>query len=170
MGRLSLDALTPAQRAALAAIQTDPRARSVVAAASTTAAKASSSPSSAPRAWVEPDGTIRASLPLLRLQCTLNARRHPLETARLRRRERTAVLDLLRTLPAASRGRAPWEVEVCRVGPRRLDDDNATASAKGVRDAVAQWLEVDDGSAEVRWTVVQQRGPYAVTIRVRRIS
>jgi hypothetical protein len=48
-----------------------------------------------------------------------------------------------------------------------MDDDNRTASAKGVRDAVAAWLGVDDGSESVRWEVRGEvaRG-YAVRISV----
>jgi hypothetical protein len=58
-------------------------------------------------------------------------------------------------------------VVITRVGPRVLDDDNRTASAKGVRDAVAAWLGVDDGAESVRWEVRGEvaRG-YAVRISV----
>lgn len=58
-------------------------------------------------------------------------------------------------------------VTVTRVGPRLLDDDNATASAKATRDEVAAWLGVDDGDGSVRWEVAQERGPYAVKITVK---
>jgi hypothetical protein len=57
-----------------------------------------------------------------------------------------------------------------RVAPRRLDDDNAVAAMKGVRDEVARWLRVDDGSARVRFVVQQDPGPYAVRIVVEHIG
>lgn len=100
----------------------------------------------------------------LRLDLTPNARLHPQQVARRRRREHQVVTTALRGIvPPAG----PWRVVIVRVGPRVLDDDNRTASAKGVRDAVATWLGVDDGSGAVRWEVRGEvaRG-YAVRISV----
>jgi hypothetical protein len=100
----------------------------------------------------------------LRLDLTPNARLHPQVVARRRRREHQVVTAALRgiTPPAG-----PWRVCITRVGPRAMDDDNRTASAKGCRDAVAAWLGVDDGSDAVRWEVRGEvaRG-YAVRISV----
>jgi len=98
----------------------------------------------------------------LRLDLTPNARLHPQVVARRRRREHQVVTAALRGIvPPAG----PWRVVITRVGPRVLDDDNRTASAKGVRDAVAAWLGVDDGAESVRWEVRGEvaRG-YAVRI------
>lgn len=100
----------------------------------------------------------------LRLDLTPNARLHPQQVARRRRREHQVVTDALRgiTPPAG-----PWRVTITRVGPRVMDDDNRTASAKGCRDAVAAWLGVDDGSESVRWEVRGEvsRG-YAVRVQI----
>lgn len=100
----------------------------------------------------------------LRLDLTPNARLHPQQVARRRRREHQVVTTALRgiTPPAG-----PWRVVITRVGPRVLDDDNRTASAKGVRDAVAAWLGVDDGADSVRWEVRGEvaRG-YAVRVQI----
>lgn len=100
----------------------------------------------------------------LRLDLTPNARLHPQVVARRRRREHQVVTAALRgiTPPAG-----PWRVCITRVGPRVLDDDNRTASAKGVRDAVAAWLGVDDGAESVRWEVRGEvaRG-YAVRVQI----
>ena len=61
----------------------------------------------------------------------------------------------------------PLVVTITRGGPKRLDNDNATASAKHVRDAIATWLDVDDGDDRVRYLpVVQERGSYVVTVVV----
>jgi hypothetical protein len=74
------------------------------------------------------------------------------------------VTDALRGIAVPA---GPWRVVITRVGPRVLDDDNRTASAKGVRDAVAAWLGVDDGSESVRWEVRGEvaRG-YAVRVQI----
>jgi len=46
-----------------------------------------------------------------------------------------------------------------------LDDDNLAGSLKGVRDAVADWLGVDDRDrSRVRYVYEQQRAPWAVGI------
>ena len=62
----------------------------------------------------------------LRLDLTPNARLHPQQVARRRRREHQVVTAALRgvTPPAG-----PWRVVITRVGPRAMDDDNRTASA-----------------------------------------
>ncbi len=100
----------------------------------------------------------------LRLDLTPNARLHPQVVARRRAREHQVIERALRgiTPPAG-----PWRVVIVRVGPRAMDDDNRTASAKGVRDAVARWLGVDDGDGSVAWEVRGEvsRG-YAVRVIV----
>ena len=53
---------------------------------------------------------------------------------------------------------------IVRVSPGRLDDDGATASAKHVRDTVAAWAGVDDGSARIRFVVTQEKGAAGVRI------
>ena len=100
----------------------------------------------------------------LRLDVTPNARGHWSVAAKRRAREHSIVTAALRgiTPPAG-----PWRVVITRVGPRVLDDDNRAASAKGVRDAVAAWLGVDDGAESVRWEVRGEvaRG-YAVRVQI----
>ena len=100
----------------------------------------------------------------LRLALTKNARLHPLAEARARRRERQ-VID--RALAGVAPPAGPWRVVIVRVGPRPMDDDNRTASAKGTRDAIAAWLGVDDGDDSVRWEVRGEvaRG-YAVRVQI----
>ena len=100
----------------------------------------------------------------LRLALTKNARLHPLAEARARRRERQ-VID--RALAGITPPAGPWRVVIVRVGPRPMDDDNRTASAKGCRDAIAAWLGVDDGDERFTCTVRGEvaRG-YAVRITI----
>ena len=63
----------------------------------------------------------------------------------------------------------PCSVVVTRVAPRPLDDDNATRSAKGVRDEVAALLGVDDRDPRVTFKVDQERRGvrvYGVVIKI----
>lgn len=53
----------------------------------------------------------------------------------------------------------PLTVVLTRAAPRRLDDDNLRGALKAVRDAVAAWLGVDDGSSAVRWEYGQEKTP-----------
>lgn len=43
-----------------------------------------------------------------------------------------------------------------RRASRRLDDDNLAGGCKGPRDAVAEWLGVDDGSRRLIWAYDQE--------------
>jgi hypothetical protein len=91
---------------------------------------------------------------------------HPGSRARRVRGERAAVREALADskLPPG-----PWLVRLVRLAPRRLDDDNATASMKAVRDEVAAALGVDDRDSRVRFVVEQERARvYGVRIVVAR--
>lgn len=58
-------------------------------------------------------------------------------------------------------------VRIVRVAPRGLDDDNLSRAAKAVRDAVAEWLGVDDRYPGVSWIYAQRRAKaYAVEIDI----
>jgi hypothetical protein len=88
---------------------------------------------------------------------------HPGDRARRVRRERSAVREALARFDPPP---GPWIVYLVRFAPRGLDDDNAVAAMKAVRDEVAKWLDVDDGDARVRFVVGQERGRYAVRVEV----
>lgn len=64
------------------------------------------------------------------------------------------------------RPRVPCSVLLVRVAPSNgLDDDNLAGALKSVRDAVAQWLGVDDKDRmTVRYRYAQERGPWGVRI------
>lgn len=47
------------------------------------------------------------------------------------------------TLQAPSE-RTPWDVRLVRLGPREMDDDGVVSALKGVRDALAAFVGVDD--------------------------
>ena len=100
----------------------------------------------------------------LRLDATPNARAHWSTTAKKRTREREVITRALAGLTPPA---GPWRVCITRIGPRPMDDDNRTASAKGTRDAIAAWLGVDDGDSCVAWEVRGEvaRG-YAVRVQI----
>jgi hypothetical protein len=60
-------------------------------------------------------------------------------------------------------------VTITRLSPGTLDDDALPASAKHVRDGVADWLGVDDRDPHVEWRYAQQTAPprsCGVSIRI----
>lgn len=63
--------------------------------------------------------------------------------------------------------RFPLVVELLRVAPHPLDDDNLSGAFKSIRDQVAKELGLkDDRDPRVKWDYAQERGPYAVRIAV----
>lgn len=100
----------------------------------------------------------------LRLDATPNSRAHWTATAKKRAREREVIT---RALAGITPPAGPWRVTITRGGSRPMDDDNRTASAKGVRDAIAAWLGVDDGDERFTCTVRGEvaRG-YAVRVQI----
>lgn len=60
-------------------------------------------------------------------------------------------------------------VTITRIAPRELDDDNAIAGCKSIRDGIADALGISDRDPRVRWLYGQERGKpkeYAVRITV----
>lgn len=62
--------------------------------------------------------------------------------------------------------RPPWTVTITRVGPRKLDDDNLAAACKAVRDEIAAFVGVDDGSDLYSWVYRQRKGVYSVEVEI----
>ena len=63
----------------------------------------------------------------------------------------------------------PLVITITRVGPRELDTDNLAASAKHIRDGIADWLGINDRLKLLRWEYAQERGApkeYGVKVRV----
>lgn len=196
MTRNPLADLTPAQREALAARQTDPRARALVlgVAAPARPRPASRRAAAAPdgrRGWEAIVADFAAVLPSVREEtdgdghvcavvATLNGLRvvnasngahgHWSATAKRRKRERSAVLAALAgRVPPALDDAPRWVVTLTRVYTRRAMDrhDNLRGALKTVADAVAAWLAVDDADDAVTWRYAQRRAKtYAVEVRV----
>ena len=73
------------------------------------------------------------------------------------------------TLGLALGRTAPKVVLMTRVAPRDLDDDNLATAFKSIRDGLAAAWGVDDSPAgPVVWRYSQERGDYAITVRVSR--
>ena len=120
--------------------------------------------------------TVVVDLPL-RLVNGLNVRENPFVRARRAKDQRMvtgmACFGLLRAFRAAlSRHTEGLDVLVLitRAGPRRMDDDGLSASAKHVRDGVADALGVDDADPRVQWRYAQQKAQrYAVRIEIEEV-
>lgn len=110
----------------------------------------------------------------VRLVNETNAREHWAARSKRARAQRAAAK--LATMSALRKTAGYWRgmpdtmratITITRSGPRKLDSDNLAASAKHVRDGVADALGVDDGSDRLDWKYDQCRGSYGVAITVR---
>jgi hypothetical protein len=57
-------------------------------------------------------------------------------------------------------------ITLTRLAPRKLDDDNLAAGFKAIRDAVADWIGVDDGSTSLTWVYRQEQVSKRYAIRL----
>jgi hypothetical protein len=93
-----------------------------------------------------------------------NDREHYMARARRVKKEREAIGW---ALAGKTRPTLPCTVLLTRVAPGNgLDSDNLSGSQKGVRDAVAQWLGLDDADPQVKWLYAQRRGPWGVEVSI----
>jgi hypothetical protein len=91
-------------------------------------------------------------------------REHYMARARRAKSQRQTAGWCLRLVP---RPDVPLVVKLTRIAPRMLDDDNCIGGMKSVRDAVAEWLMVDDGDSRVRYEYAQEKGmPKRYAVRV----
>jgi hypothetical protein len=103
-------------------------------------------------------------LPDLRTAPGMNVREHYMVRAkRVKAEKERAAWELARW---AAKPPIPCVVVLTRFAPSNgLDDDNLAGSLKGVRDAVADWLGVDDRDrSRVRYLYEQQRAGWGVGI------
>lgn len=100
---------------------------------------------------------LHVSLPL-KTRSLLNLREHWAARARRTKAHRAATILALRS----SRAELPKAddqlivVTLVRYG-RRLDDDNLRGALKAVRDGIAEWAGIDDGSPRWRWEYGQDK-------------
>lgn len=115
---------------------------------------------------------MRITIPELRTHNTTNVRMHWRMRSKHIARTREAVTEALYeqdwTIPAPTEAR-PWDVLLVRLGPRELDDDGVVSALKGVRDAVAAFVGVDDRTKRlVRYSYDQRKQRcFGVEIEIR---
>jgi len=66
----------------------------------------------------------------------------------------------------------PCEVTFTRYASRLLDDDNLRSAFKGIRDALAKEIGIDDGSSLVKFDYKQEKLPkreYFISVEIREI-
>lgn len=106
---------------------------------------------------------IRVTLPI-KTRSVLNLREHWAARARRTKAHRAATILALRVAHPGGVS-LTWDkldgtnrlvVTLTRYG-RRLDDDNLRGALKAVRDGVAEWAGIDDGSERWRWEYAQQK-------------
>jgi len=96
-----------------------------------------------------------------------NMRLHWAAKARLVKSQRQKTFNVLASVAAPPA--PPCTIVLTRVAPRALDGDNLQSGFKAVRDGVADWLGVDDGSKLVEWQYKQRSSSvkvYKVEIEV----
>lgn len=105
----------------------------------------------------------------LRTVNSLNVREHWAKRAKRAKAERKdayyGASDALPRLTTVM----PLTLLITRIAPRVMDDDGCIASMKNIRDGIADWLGVNDGSDAVKWTYAQRKGEpkeYAVEIEI----
>ena len=83
-----------------------------------------------------------------------NMRMHWAVKAKLVKSQRQKAFNALASVAAPLP--LPCTIVLTRVAPRALDGDNLQSGFKAVRDGVADWLGVDDGSQLVEWQYKQR--------------
>lgn len=114
--------------------------------------------------WVQ-DGDYGAALDVpMRTVPGMNVREHPMARAKRVKAEKSVIAW---ELVKIAKPPIPCTCLLTRVAPSNgLDDDNLAGALKSVRDAVADWLGVDDAKREtVRYRYSQSRGPWGVRIQ-----
>jgi hypothetical protein len=100
----------------------------------------------------------------LRVATTKNSRVHwRAKAARVKFERRSAILACVNMRQPTF----PCVVKLTRVGPRKLDANNASETLQAIQDGVADWIGVDDGDeTRVLWEYEQEVGSYAVRIEI----
>lgn len=99
----------------------------------------------------------------IRTESEMNASDEPTYATTARKRSQHAIVEAVLS-DAAARTAKPWlwlplRITMVRVGPKRMDCDNATSATKFVRDAIASWLGVNDGDDAIVWVYRREIAP-----------
>lgn len=100
--------------------------------------------------------TLTINLPLATVS-EANKREHWGKTYNRRKKQRSDTYYACRS--ESKPPQPPLTVKLTRISPRRLDEgDNLPMSMKAVRDGIADWLGIDDGSDKIKWLYGQKKG------------
>lgn len=109
----------------------------------------------------------------VRIISEANSRQHWRKAAARKRVHRMTARTILQ-MHARPMGEAEqFTITLTRVAPRKLDDDNLASGFKAVRDGVADWLGIDDGSPRIQWRYGQEKGKpgeYAARVEVQWVT
>jgi len=97
----------------------------------------------------------------VRIVSEANVREHWRKVAQRKQSHRRTALLMLRATPCPCSDEQ-ITITLTRIAPRTLDDDNLASGFKAVRDGVADWLGIDDGSTRLSWRYAQRKGPPTV--------
>jgi hypothetical protein len=115
--------------------------------------------------------SIVIELPGLRLWNPTNTREHHMVRAKRNAQQKAAAWAAVKAAMGRRSFRGTAIVQIVRQGPRALDDDGATASAKWIRDGVAYALGLDDADPRIRFAVSQERRKgYGVRIELEELT
>lgn len=106
---------------------------------------------------------ISASLPI-KIISTANARLNRFKLASMNKSQRLMTKQILRGV--AFPPLPPLTIVLTRIGAKRLDSDNLAGGFKAVRDGVADWLGIDDGSPLLDWQYTQRSGSKTYSIEI----
>lgn len=102
-------------------------------------------------------GVIVVDVPV-RIISEANSRQHWRKAAARKRLHRQTARLVLQQYARPMGESERFTVTLTRVAPRKLDDDNLASGFKAVRDGVADWLGINDGSPRIRWEYAQHKG------------
>lgn len=111
---------------------------------------------------------IEAAIPV-RIESTPNKREHWAAKAKRTAIHRASAFYALRQISKVPPALLRMRVRLTRVAPRAMDSDNLAAGFKAVRDGIADWLGIDDGSSRIVWEYSQTKGgvrEYAVKVQI----
>jgi hypothetical protein len=122
----------------------------------------------AARREIDSESCIYVQLPI-RAVNEKNNRDHFRSKARRTDRQRSVTRNVLEVFRWIIGGGQRYVVKLTRAGPRRLDGDNNIRSLSAVRDGVADFLRINDGSDSIEWKYDQHICLcYGVEIRIER--
>lgn len=111
---------------------------------------------------------METEIPGVQLVSLTNEHRHWRVRQKRAGIQRDMIPLVLRSRFGATPPAPPLLITLTRIAPRRLDSDNVVGACKTARDAVADYLGLDDGDPRLTWQYADVRGPRFVhALRVR---